>query len=736
MEEVVTLTGVVESVVYMSEASGFAVLELDAGDGPLTAVGPLYGVAVGEELILTGRYGSHPTYGRQFRAEIFERKMPANAAAIQKYLSGGALKGVGPRTAERLVKCFGNDTLNVIEKDPVQLADVPGISLKKAQGISEEYRRIFGIRTALLELGRHGVEAQAAIRAWKLWGPKAPEVLRENPYDLCHEEVGLTFEQADGIAFGLKLDPASPARVRAGVCHVLSHNLLNGHTCLPRHKLLSTASELLEAEAGLAEDALDGCARAGTLVEKQIGGVSYIYLPEMFGAESYIAQRVALMLESPQPESGDCKKEIAALESALGIEYAALQRRAISTAMGNNIFILAGGPGTGKTTTLKALLHILEQSGEKVSLAAPTGRAAKRMSELTGREARTIHRLLEVEFREGSERPIFKRDEKNPLRATTVILDEVSMVDTRLFASLLKALRLTCRLVLVGDPDQLPSVGAGNCLRDLIQSDAVPAVHLNEIFRQAEASAIVANAHKIIKAEPLDLTSNDRDFFFMRRQSGEETAKTLAELCSSRLPKAYGFSPLWDIQVICPGRKGPLGTVELNQLLQESLNPAAPGKQEQKLNGRVFREGDKIMQVKNNYNAVWRTDVGEEGAGVFNGDIGVLEMLDRPSRSMLIRFEDRLAEYTFDMADELEHAWAITVHKSQGSEFMAVLMPILSFHPRLCYRNLLYTGVTRARRLMIVLGSREAVLKTAANHRKTLRYTNLKEMLLERLCAL
>lgn len=736
MEGLSSLAGVVENVVYMSEDSGFAVIELAVEDELVTAVGPLFGVAVGEELVLTGSYGAHPVYGRQFKTEIFERKMPSTATAILKYLSGGAIKGVGPRTAERLVAWFGVDTLSVIERDPVQLADIPGISLKKAQGISEEYRRIFGIRAALLELGRAGLDTQAAIRAWKLWGPTVTDKLREDPYFLCHRDIGVSFEQADGIALGQGMNPVSSARLIAGISHVLSHNLLNGHTCLPRNKLVKTSAELLETESHLIEEALDEAATSGALVATTLENGAFVYLPELFGAESYVAGRIALMLNAPPPASADCETALETLETALGIEYAALQRSAISTALGNNIFILAGGPGTGKTTTLKALLHVLEQNGEKVLLAAPTGRAAKRMAELTGREAKTIHRLLEVDFRDGREpgsRMTFMRNEKNPLRATTVILDEVSMVDALLLESLMRALRLSCRLVLVGDPDQLPSVGAGNVLRDLISGGIVPCVHLNEIFRQAGESAIVANAHRIIQGEPPELDIRESDFFFMRRKTGEEAAKTLVELVSARLPNAYGFSPVWDIQVICPGRKGPLGTTELNPILQAKLNPSALDKQEQKLGGVTFREGDKIMQVRNNYNVVWKKDDGEEGSGIFNGDIGVIEMLDRPSRSMLIRFEDRLAEYSFEMADELEHAWAITVHKSQGSEFMAVIMPLVSFHPRLCYRNLLYTGVTRARRLMILLGRPETVLQTAANHRKLLRYTNLAGLLAESL---
>lgn len=728
-----TITGTVETVVYSSEDSGFAVLELSVKDESVTAVGAMFGVAAGEELALTGRWTAHPTYGQQFKTELFERKLPATAAAILKYLSSGAIKGVGPRTAAQIVQTFGDKALEIIEKEPERLVEVKNISPKKAKSIAEEYNHIFGIRAVMLELARYHVEPAAAIRVWKHWGTQAVDVIRDNPYCLCGEAVGVPFEKADEIASGLGLDVTAPARLRAGIAHVLAHNLGNGHTCLPQDKLLKTAASLLEADLYLLEDALAEAVEESTFMRDTPDGAPYIYLPELYEAETYIAGRIQMMLRVAPPDSGSFEKEIGAQEKRLGIQYAALQRKAVDMALRSSVFILTGGPGTGKTTALNAILSILEENGEKVALAAPTGRAAKRMSELTGRDAKTIHRLLEVDFRDNGDQIKFKRNEKNPLRFNTVILDEVSMVDTRLLHSLMKALKISCRLILVGDPDQLPSVGAGNVLRDLIQSDMIPTVHLSEIFRQARQSAIVQNAHQIVRGEDPDLASRDSDFFFMQRESYESIAKTVVELCVARLPKAYGYSPLWDIQVICPSRIGALGTIELNRLLQQSLNPSDPARTEHPFGGRVLRENDKVMQIKNNYDVVWKKDDGEEGAGVFNGDIGVIEMIDRPSQTFLIRFEDRVAEYSFDMADEIEHAWAITVHKSQGSEFEVVIMPLMSFHQKLYYRNILYTCVTRAKRIMIILGRPETVSRMVQNHRKVLRYTNLKQLLTQSL---
>ena len=725
-----TIEGTVESVTFLSEDTGFTVFSLDMDGELVTAVCHMPGIAVGEEVLLTGNFVSHPTFGHQFKASIYERKMPATAKAILKYLSSGAIKGIGSRIALRIVEKFGDETLHVIEKTPEKLAEIKGISLRKAEEISQQYKHIFGIRSVMMHLARFGIEALVAIRIWKLWGAMTLEVIEQNPYQLCHEAVGIPFAQADKIALDQGIIVCDPRRIKAGLSHVLSHNLHNGHTCLPLDKLVSITSELLIcANDTQPLEVLEEAISAGDFIRHKTGGREFIYLPSLYQAETYVAGRMQLMLNSAPPRETNRDDEIDSLENRLSITYAARQRRAISMALENNLFILTGGPGTGKTTTLNAILTLLVEGGEKVALAAPTGRAAKRMSEITGQEATTIHRLLEVDFRDEHDLKRFRRDEKNPLRQTTIILDEVSMVDTMLMHSLCKAMRLNCRLILVGDADQLPSVGAGNILRDLIDSDIVPCVHLNEIFRQAKESLIVSSAHQIVRGNDPPLNIRDNDFFFIEKNSYKSTANTVVDLCVKRLPNAYGYSAMWDIQVIVPSRVGALGTSELNRILQENLNPPDKSKIDYCFGTITLRENDKVMQIKNNYDISWKKDDGAQGTGIFNGDIGIIEMIDRPSQTILIRFEDKVAQYSFDMASEIEHAYAITVHKSQGSEFEAVIMPLMNYHEKLYYRNILYTAVTRAKKILIILGKPETVYRTVANHRKVLRYTNLAHFL-------
>lgn len=731
-EELVKLEGTVEHIVFTSEETGFTVLDLDADDELITVVGTLPAIAPGEEVTLTGTFGSHPTYGHQFRAELCERTLPATASAIYKYLASGAIKGIGPRIARRIVDAFGDEALEIIEKEPERLAEIHGISANGAMDIHEEYKKIFGIRSIMLELSKYGVEASAAIRAWKKWGPLTLELLKENPYILCEEPVNTSFEQADEIALSLEVSPSSPLRIRAGMQYVLLENQSNGHTCLPEDMLVPTTASVLGVERYLVEDALEQAILEEYMIRQEVGGEVYLYLPELYEAETYIAGRITLMLQDIPLELESYDMQIDLLEEELEIEYAELQRRAIAMALQNRIFILTGGPGTGKTTALNGILGLLETQGENVALAAPTGRAAMRMSEVCQRDAKTIHRLLEVDYRmDDSDTITFKRNEKNLLRHDTVILDEVSMVDIPLMCSLLRALPLGCRLILVGDPDQLPSVGPGNILADLIESDVIPMIHLSEIFRQARSSRIVTSSHEIVKGDYPDLSVRDSDFFFLNQSSYDNALHGVIALTKVRLPKAYNYSPLWDIQVIAPSRVGPLGTVELNRHLQEHLNPADPKKIEHRFGAVVYREQDKVMQIRNNYDIVWVRDNDEEGTGVFNGDIGTIELINRPSQTVLIRYEDRVAEYNFDMMNEIEHAYAITVHKSQGSEFPAVVMPLMDFRSRLYNRNILYTAITRAKELMIILGQPQTISHMIDNFRRTQRYTNLKEYLVE-----
>ncbi len=723
------LSGTVEEIIFHNSDTGFTVLSLAVSDELVTVVGEVLDIQPGEDMEVTGAYTAHPTYGVQFKARLFQRKLPATAASIGKYLASGAIRGVGPVMAARLVDAFGDRTLDIMEKEPARMCEVKGISPKKSAAIAEEYRRIFGIRAVMAFLAAQGLDPMVCISIWKLWGNNAPNIIEADPYLLCQEEIGVVFPQADKIAAGLGIGPEAECRLTAGLLYVLRHNAQDGHVCLPRQKLLSIAGEFLQADSEKLGLLIDRMAAEEGLGIYRRGDKEYIYLAELYKAESYIAGRMGLitMLQCPPEGHKDYTKDIDKLEKELGITYAESQRQAIGKALCHSAFILTGGPGTGKTTTLNGIIRLLESAGEKVALAAPTGRAAKRMAEVTGREAKTIHRLLEVDAQQGMLR--FKRNDQNPLACNTVIVDEMSMVDTRLFEALLRGIQMGCRLVMVGDPDQLPSVGAGNVLRDLISCGVLPSVHLQEVFRQAAESLIVTGAHAIVSGEVPELTHRDGDFFFLTRNSQTAAAQTVVELCQTRLPTVYDYSPLWDIQVIVPGRKGALGTEQLNVLLQGVLNPADKGKVEQTFGWRVLREGDKVMQVRNNYDIVWSYDNGEEGTGVFNGDIGVIEMIDRPSQTILVRYDDRTAAYTFEMAADLEHAYAITIHKSQGSEFEAVVMPLDRHHPKLHYRNLLYTGVTRAKKLLIMLGRPETVAQMVGNHRRRTRYTNLREMI-------
>ena len=724
------INGTVEGIVAYKPESGFVVFDLDMQGELVTVVGELGKVEAGEEVSLTGTFASHPTYGSQFRAEVCERRLPASATAIRKYLSGGSFKGVGPALAKRIVEAFGEYTLDVIENTPLELARVKGVSEKLALEINAEFLRAFGARKVMTALQEFGLSAAIAVRAWKKWGTNAIDFVKDNPYLLCDPEIGLDFSEADAI-FTKKGDPQDIGRLKAGLKHVLVHNLDNGHTCLPEESLLAAAAGLL-GEADEMADALEELIAKEELNEYIRNGRRFVYLPELFIAETTAAGRLKMMLMSPEETSSAAlDKAIEILEDELGIEYDILQKRALKNAVQNHVFVLTGGPGTGKTTTLNALIKLLEQQGDEVMLAAPTGRAAKRLAELTGHEAKTIHRLLEVDYSGSELVPVFRKNERKPLKCDTRIVDEMSMVDSLLFDSLLRALPFHSRLVMVGDSDQLPSVGAGNVLHDLIRSDILPSIKLDTIFRQAAESMIVTNAHDIVNGEYPYLESKDNDFFFLPRQTEAECAATVCQLCEKRLPKAYNFSPLWDIQVLCPGKRGEAGTWNLNIELQKKLNPPDGKKKEFRHGGHLFREGDKVMQTRNDYDMTWSKDDGEIGRGIFNGDIGIIEKMDPIGRMMAIRFDDRVAEYPYDSANELDHAYAVTVHKSQGSEFEAVIIPLFEANSRLYYRNLLYTAVTRAKKLLVIVGSARAVMTMVDNNRKSGRFTNLRFMIKE-----
>ncbi|WP_449073425.1 SF1B family DNA helicase RecD2 [Ruminococcus sp.] len=722
------LEGTVEHVMYCNAENGYTVLELDAGGTLITVVGEMGETEEGEQLSVDGEYTTHPRYGMQFRAQYWERKLPADALNIQRYLSSGAIKGIGSSLAKKIVENFGDHTLEIMEKEPTRLLEIRGISPKKCESIAAEVKQIFSLRTLMLFLAQYDIRSKYAMRAYQKWGNGAIDLLAANPYLLCVPGVELDFLKADAVAQGMQFAQNAPQRVQAGIIYILQYNTNNGNSCLPLDRLRPKACAYLKVNEADFEIAYAGALDEHTLCVYEKNGRDYVYLEDYYIAEHYIADRIGVIQDFSAPEdNSEFEKMIDAQEQEQGMEYAALQRKAIVTALSRGIMILTGGPGTGKTTTLNGIISLYEKQGYRVMIAAPTGRAASRISDLTGYEASTIHRMLEVEY-DASGGMGFQHDERNPLECDVMVVDEMSMVDVLLFEHLLRALRLSCKVVLVGDCDQLPSVGAGNLLRDLIDSGRVPVVALKEIFRQAQKSSIITNAHKIIGGEYPDLTQKKSDCFFFQRLKPDAATELMLELVKTRLPKAYGYSPMEDIQVITPSRKGVMGVIELNQRLQAVLNPPSPSLPEVKSMLYTFREGDKVMQIKNNYDIIWHKD-GENGTGIFNGDIGYLRAINRQTQEVVAEFDGRRATYPFEQLDQLELAYAVTVHKSQGSEFQAVVMPLLGGFPKLYYRNLLYTAVTRARRLLIMIGSQKVIYQMVENNRRMNRYTCLRDML-------
>lgn len=732
-EEVKTevIEGTVEDIKFRNEQNGYTVLEIGCEEELVTAVGIFSDISVGESVRLSGTWTYHSTFGRQFKVEAFERDMPTTAEQMYNYLAAGAIKGIRASLAQRIVEKFGDNTFDVLENSPKQLASVKGISAERAEEIQNSFKKQFAVRNVMIALEAYGMSPRECIAAYEAFGSNAVARVTENPFDLCDGETGIGFERAEAISEALPIPPASDFRVRAGITHIVRQNLYsNGHTCIPREKLLQIAAAYLSVNADTVDIQIDTLTSAGTLTTKDIGGREFVFLTSAYRDEKTIADRMKILLRFPPPQCETLEKDIEKIEKTDGITYAKTQREAIKTAVSRGVLILTGGPGTGKTTTLNGILKLFEQQELDIALAAPTGRAAKRMTELTGRDAKTIHRLLEVEW-DKHDRPVFKRNLRNPLECDALVLDELSMVDINLFASLMQALPFGCRLIMVGDSDQLPPVGAGNVLADLIGSGLLPVVKLSEVFRQAAGSLIVTNAHRIVAGEIPQLDRKDGDFFLMERQNPYAAAQTIAELYAKRLPAAYKYSPKNDIQVLCPSKKGETGTVHLNKILQDLINPHGADKKELTFGFRTFRVGDKVMQTKNNYDIVWEKRDGETGEGIFNGDIGVIENIDIHTETLDIRFDDRSAVLAKEQMVDVELAYAVTVHKSQGSEFPAVIMPVVAVLPNLCYRNLLYTAVTRAKQLLILVGTHEEVCKMVENDKKTRRYSALKTFLTE-----
>ena len=733
--ELLELSGTVENIIYKNEENGYTVLRLKNDSGELvTVVGCFPYAAAGESMIISGSWMNHSIHGRQFKAEFAQRLLPTSANAIYQFLAGGSVKGIGPATASLIVNRFGDASLDVMLNSWEELTKIKGISSAKAQQISKSFRRQAGVRMLMEFVCSFGLRPILAMRMYKYYGDEALEALRANPYILCGSMIGGTFAEADAMALELGIEEHSKNRLSAAILFELSHNTGNGHCFIPREKLAAVTGELIGVEPEDVDECLEELIEGGQLCYEEIAGCRACYLPELYEAERDAAEQFARMSKRRFNDRVDVQKLLSRLESSQGIRYAPMQRSTLELALKNQIVVITGGPGTGKTTSIRAILAMFEQLGLKTLLTAPTGRAAKRMTELTGQEASTVHRLLGAKFDEDSDHVVFTKDESDRLDCDAVILDECSMVDICLMDALLKALPPDARLVMVGDADQLPPVGPGNVFSALIRSQVIPTVRLTEIFRQNEGSKIIRNAHMINRGEHPDLAENSGDFFRLKRLQAGTSVETITQLCSQRLPGKMGIPPE-DIQVLSPTRKGELGTANLNRALQAVLNPPGKEKKEKLFGDAVFREGDRVMQIKNNYDILWKNASGtESGTGIYNGDIGVIDAIDPEAETITVDFDGRIAGFGFDSLIELEHAWAITVHKAQGSEYRAVILALSPGSQMLLTRGVLYTAVTRAKELMIMVGDDQTAYQMIDNYRRSKRYTALR-VRLRKLCG-
>ena len=726
MQELSEINGTVSAVIFRNDENGYGVvkLELDSGE-KVTAVGGLPYIAPGEMLSAEGAWMTHAQHGRQFKIEQCSRLLPTSAEAIYEYLAGGTVRGIGPATAALIVDRFGDKALDVLEMQPEKLAEIKGISSSKAKDISAGFKKQAGVRRLTEFLCSYGIQPVFALRMFKFYGNSAIEVVHENPYILASSHIGASFAEADSLALALGLDGDSLNRVCAAVVFELVHNSGNGHCFIPRGKLTMATSQLIGVAHELVEDAVDKLAETGEIVCCTVAGLDACYLAPLYEAETYTANRIKSMCRAKAERKVDITSIVLRLEAANDIEYAPMQREAIALAAQNRMLVITGGPGTGKTTILKAVLALYDELELETYLAAPTGRAAKRMSELCGTEASTIHRMLGAKMSEDGETVVFGKDEEDKLACDALIIDECSMVDITLMHAILKALKPDCRILLVGDADQLPSVGPGNVFSDIIRSGVVPTVHLTEIFRQKADSRIVRNAHMIDRGEHPDFNENSGDFFRLRRMQGGSCVDTIVELCKKRLPENMKI-PSNQIQVLSPSRKGETGTVNLNKCLQAALNPPDKGKMEKLFGETVFRVGDRVIQIKNNYDIAWKDKLGKSGMGIYNGDIGTIVEIDTVSEYLKVDYDDRTALYGFEMLNELEHAWALTVHKSQGSEYRAVILSLNPVAQLLLTRSVLYTAVTRAKELLIMVGDDNVAHRMIDNHKQSRRYSALR----------
>lgn len=730
-----TIEGIVEKVTFYNNENGYAIFTVtdikDREDEEMTCVGYAPSISQGESVKVTGSVVTHHFYGEQINIEICEKTEPRSERAIELYLASGVIKGIGPKIAKKIVDKFGKATLTIMDTEPERLAELRGISREKAMSIGEMYREKTEERHALLFLGEYGISPSYAIRIYKKYKDKTIDIVRKNPYSLAEDIFGIGFKIADKIAENVGISKDSPFRIRAGVKYILNFGANNGNVYLPIEEVVEKTSELLQIAPEIISTELTSMHIESQIWIEKSENSTRVYLNFFYYAEGYVSRKLYELSSINLDSIYNYGNEIDALENINKIRFAPQQRNAIQSAMENGVLVITGGPGTGKTTIINAIIQLCEAEGYEIELAAPTGRAAKRMEEATGHKAQTIHRLLGINFvNENSRSQTFEKDEDNPIEADVIIIDESSMIDILLMHSLLKAIPQGTRLIIVGDSNQLPSVGPGNVLRDIINSDVIKVCKLTEIFRQAQESAIITNAHKINKGEYPDLKQKDKDFFFMRRNNTQELSSLIVSLVSVRLPKYLQCDPIKDIQVLTPMRKSPLGVTALNTILQDALNPPSSNKREKEFRGIKFREGDKVMQIKNNYNVEWKIvekgKITEDGVGVFNGDEGIITYMDLDNEYIEILFDDnKIVHYDFTQMDEIDLSYAVTIHKSQGSEYKAVVMPLLNGPDMLMSRNLLYTGLTRAKQLAVIAGVENTIYKMVDNNREVSRYTGL-----------
>ena len=722
------IQGMVSDIVFKNEENGYTIAYLANENDEITIVGCMPTLSVGESIEVEGKWVNHKTYGSQFEVNSFMPITPSSLEGIYVYLSSGMIHGIGEKMAKRIVDKFGVDTLDIIQNTPERLTEVEGIGMKKVKQIQESYEENRELRNIIILLSPYGITPNYCLRIYKKYKEKAIDIINKNPYRLAEDVRGIGFKIADEIASKIGIDKYSPERIMQGIIYTLNQSLASGHTYLPKQILIEQSVKILGVEPKFVENGIMDLAYNQKVHLENKDGQILVYLMMYYICENGVCKEIIKLSQHDIKDLHiNIDEEIKIVEKEDNISLAKNQIEAVKEAINNGVTIITGGPGTGKTTTINTIIKIFENNDQKVVLCAPTGRAAKRMSETSNKEAKTIHRLLEMGFGSDSEELVFFKDEEDPIDADVIILDEASMVDIILMYNLLKAVKLGTRVLLVGDSDQLPSVGAGNVLKDIIDSKVIKTVRLNEIFRQARESMIVVNAHKINNGEPLFLNVKNKDFFFLRKNTNEEILNEIVGLVSERLPNFYKFDKLKDIQVLTSMRKGDLGVNNLNIELQKYLNPPNKYKQEEEFAKRIFRVGDKVMQIRNNYTRKWETeDKSESGEGIYNGDIGYIFHIDKDKKTVYVLFDKvKLSAYKYDELDELDHSFCTTIHKSQGSEFPVVVIPIVWAPPMLLSRNLLYTAVTRAKKLVVLVGDVRYLEQMIKNNRINDRYSNL-----------